>query len=51
MDESGYLVKWDFIERLHELQEREQLHLRDILRAAPVTWRNKKNNVVSSTAT
>ena len=43
IDESGNLVKWDYIERLHELQEYEQLHLANKLRAAHIAWRRKKN--------
>lgn len=42
INESGNLAKWDFIERLHELREHEQLHLGNKLRAAHVVWQGKK---------
>lgn len=38
---SKNLIKWDLVERLHELQEHEQIHLGNKLRAAQAEWRRK----------
>jgi hypothetical protein len=44
-DSDGNAIKWHYIERLHELQEKEGLHLGNKLRASHVAWVKKKINV------
>lgn len=38
-------MKWKYIELLHDLQEKEELHLANKLRAAHIAWIRKKMNV------
>ena len=44
-DGSGNLVKWDFIDKLQQLQEKEGLHLGNKLRLKHIQWKKKKMNV------
>ena len=45
IDKEGNFVKWECIERLHDLQEKEGLHLANKLRFAHIAWVKKKMNV------
>ena len=44
-DEDGNMVKWEFIERLQNVQEKEGLHLGNKLRLKHIQWKKKKMNV------
>lgn len=44
-DSQGRVVDWSLIERLHELQEREGLHLANRLRSAHIDWSKQKMKV------
>lgn len=44
-DSAGNTVMWRYIERLHQLQENEGLHLGNKLRASHIAWVKKKMNV------
>lgn len=44
-DKDGNSITWEFIEKLHKLQESEGLHLANKLRAAHVKWKPEKMKV------
>ena len=39
------MIKWDYIDLLHKLQEQEGLHFGNWLRSAHVAWHKSKRNV------
>jgi hypothetical protein len=41
-DKDGRVVKWQFLEELHKLQESEGLHLANKLRSAHIKWKPQK---------
>jgi hypothetical protein len=45
VDGQGQFVKWEYIEKLHQLQENEGLHLGNKLRSGHLQWFKKKMNV------
>lgn len=45
IDGQGNYIKWQYVEQLHELQEREGLHLGNKLRGAHIAYFKKKMNV------
>ena len=45
LDGKGNTIEWEFIKRLHQLQEKESLHLRNKLRTAHIQYFKKQMNV------
>ena len=45
VDGSGKKVEWQYLLRLHELQEKEGLHLANKLRSAHISWQQQKMKV------
>lgn len=45
IDKDGDLIKWDYLIRLNEIQEKETLHLANPLRTSHIQFKNKKMNV------
>lgn len=45
LDQNGNYIKWEYIEQLHKLQDREELNLGNKLRFAHIAWQRKKMNV------
>jgi hypothetical protein len=44
-DKDGKVIKWQFMEELHKLQESEGLHLANKLRSAHIKWKPQKMKV------
>ena len=45
IDREGNPIQWDFIEKLHKLQNNESLHLGNKLRSQHIAWMKRKMNV------
>ena len=44
-DRRGNIIRWQYLEGLHQLQEREGLHLANELKSAHLCWQSQKMKV------